>query len=83
MQIQPENYNEYGEIVPFTESAKPFTRTMGAYDTHRIHETKDLFEGDCTYCQDAAKKRTFYVCSKCKEDCYTRRGLDDHWLLEH
>ncbi len=81
--IKPEHYNEYGEIVKPPEPPRPYTRTMTGHDLHRIHDTKDLFEGDCTYCQDTAKRKTFYVCSKCKTDCYTRLGLDNHWLEEH
>lgn len=54
--IEPEEYNEYGEIVIKQEPAKPYMRTLSAYDQHRIHDTKDLFDGDCSYCQDSAKK---------------------------
>jgi len=80
--IQPEEYNDIGEIK---RNEKPVTyqRTRSAYDTHIIHKTKDLFESDCSYCRDSAKTKTFYTCSKCKEDCYTRDGLDDHWMIEH
>ena len=53
--IKPEQYNELGEIVEVKEPVT-YQRTMTAYDTHRIHETKDLFESNCTYCQDSAKK---------------------------
>ncbi len=59
--IEPEEYNEYGEII---KQEKPivYERTMSPYDTHRIHETKDLFEGSCSYCQQAAKKvRSFWA----------------------
>jgi hypothetical protein len=54
--IEPEDYNQYGEIVEKIEPVKPYMRTMSAYDQHRIHDTKDLFDSDCTYCQDSAKK---------------------------
>lgn len=76
-----ENYNQLGEIVVDPQPTQPYTRTMSAYNQHIIHETKDLFEGSCTYCQDRANKPSFFVCSKCKQDCYTRRNLDDHWLV--
>lgn len=80
--IEPEQYNELGEIIKI-EKPITFERTMSAYDQHIIHKTKDLFESECSYCQDYSKRKTFYICSKCKEDCLTRAGLDDHWLLEH
>lgn len=81
--IEPEEYNQYGELAKKIEPIKPYMRTMSAYDQHRIHETKDIFNGDCTYCADKAKRPSPFVCSKCKEDCYTRDILKDHWLLEH
>lgn len=47
--IEPEQYNELGEIV------KP-ERKLDFYNQHRIHQTKDLFVGDCSLCQQDAKK---------------------------
>ena len=44
-----EQYNEYGEII------KP-GRRLPAYHEHRIHQTKDLFDSECSYCQKDAKK---------------------------
>lgn len=44
-----EEYNEFGEIV------EP-VRRLDSSQEHRIHQTKDLFEGDCIYCQKEAKK---------------------------
>lgn len=53
---EPEQYNEYGEIIKIVKP-KIYERTLSGYDQHRIHETKDLFEGDCSYCQAEAKKK--------------------------
>ena len=53
--IEPEQYNEYGDIV-VPEKPVVYERTMSAYDIHIIHRTKDLFEGDCTYCHDDHNK---------------------------
>jgi hypothetical protein len=32
-------------------------RHLNSHQEHRIHETKDLFEGDCFLCQKVAKVR--------------------------
>jgi len=80
--MKPETYNQYGEIV----EQKPkdiHTRTMGAYDTHLIHKTKDLYESTCTYCIDDAVKKNAFTCSECQENCYSRQQLNEHWLIEH
>jgi hypothetical protein len=45
-----EEYDEYGEI-----KAKP-ERILSQDQKHRIHQTKDLFDGECSYCQTDAKK---------------------------
>lgn len=49
-----EEYNEYGEIK------KDEGRKLSSDQQHRIHETKDLFDMDCVYCQKAAKKMQSY-----------------------
>ena len=55
--MQVEQYNLYGEIVKQSDiKAKTYQRTLSAHDQHRVHETKDLFESTCSYCQDRAKK---------------------------
>lgn len=54
--IKPEQYNEFGEIIE-VKPPRTYERKMTAYDTHRIHETKDLFVSDCSYCQADAKER--------------------------
>jgi hypothetical protein len=45
-----EEYNQYGEII------QPKPRTLSTDQKHRIHQTKDMFDGDCSYCQAAAQK---------------------------
>lgn len=52
-----EEYDEFGYIRPQKHNDKinPSQR-LNSYDQHRIHETKDLFDGDCFLCQEAAKK---------------------------
>lgn len=55
--IEPENYNDYGEIVKPEPPRITYGRTLSAHDQHRIHETKDLFESSCSYCQRAMKKK--------------------------
>lgn len=57
--MKPEQYNEFGEIIQ-TRPPRTYERRMNAYDTHRIHETKDMFDGNCSYCQQAAKKIQSY-----------------------
>lgn len=81
--IEPEDYNVYGEIKEKVEIVEPYMRTLSAYDQHRIHDTKDLFESDCTYCQDRAKKMRAFTCSECYQNCYSKAGVKEHWLLEH
>jgi len=54
--IKPEQYNEFGEIVE-VKPPRTFERTMTEHDTHRIHETKDLFDSTCFYCRKDAEKR--------------------------
>lgn len=44
-----EEYNEYGEIKPVPE------RTLSFDQKHRVHQTKDIFEGDCSLCQQDMK----------------------------
>lgn len=44
-----EHYNEYGEIINITP-IKPYQRTLSHFDKHRIHETKDLYTSECSYC---------------------------------
>lgn len=53
--IQPEQYNEFGDIIE-VKPPRTYERNMTTYDTHRIHETKDLTDSNCTYCQAHAKK---------------------------
>lgn len=43
-----EEYDEYGEIKP--------VRKLTTDQQHRIHETKDMFDGECYLCQESAKK---------------------------
>lgn len=44
--MQPEEYNQYGEIKP--------SGIRSALDhQHRIHMTKDIIVGDCWACQKA------------------------------
>lgn len=47
-----EEYNEYGDIKP--------QRKLNTNQEHRIHETKDMFDGDCYLCQKYAKKLQSY-----------------------
>lgn len=54
--IKPERYNEFGEIVQEKEQSVIYERKLSAYQQHIIHVTKDLFESNCSYCQDATKK---------------------------
>lgn len=54
--IEPEQYDEFGEIVEKSEVNRPYGRTLSTYDQHRIHETKDIFDGDCEPCLKAARK---------------------------
>ena len=50
-----EEYDEYGDIKVSPE------RTLSFDQKHRIHQTKDLFESDCSLCQqDAAKNIRSY-----------------------
>lgn len=79
-QIEPEQYNQYGEIVIVEPVSKPYERTMSSSDQHRIHETKDLFDSSCSLCTLSAKA---FTCSKCGEYCYSKPGVKDHWMLEH
>lgn len=53
-----EEYDEYGEIKPVY--MKEYRLTID--QQHRIHETKDIFDGECSLCQLAAKKhiRTYW-----------------------
>ena len=46
-----EEYDEFGEI------RKPPERTLSSDQKHRIHQTKDLFDGECYLCQRAAKEQ--------------------------
>lgn len=48
--MEPEEYNDDGSIKPKVK------RKLSFDQEHRIHETKDLFDGECSLCQDAAKK---------------------------
>lgn len=57
--MKPEQYNEFGEIIE-TKPPRTYERRLNAYDTHRIHETKDMFESSCSYCQVWAKKIRSY-----------------------
>ena len=45
-----EEYDEYGDIK------RPPERILSQDQKHRIHQTKDLFDGECSYCQQDAKK---------------------------
>lgn len=51
-----EEYNDYGEIIKHKEKPVIFERKLNSHQQHRIHETKDLFEGDCFLCQKAMDK---------------------------
>lgn len=46
-----EEYNEYGEIIQQSKSR------LSNDQEHRIHQTKDLFVGDCSLCQVAIKNK--------------------------
>lgn len=54
--IEPEVYDEYGQIVK-VEARKPYTRVMNTYNLHRIHETKDLIDTNCSMCQKTLDKQ--------------------------
>lgn len=60
--MQPEEYDEYGEIIP-KPSPREQSLRLSADQEHRIHQTKDLFMGDCSYCQSDMKKhiKTYWV----------------------
>ena len=45
-----EEYDEYGEIKTRPE------RKLSFDQEHRIHQTKDMFDLNCSLCQEAAKK---------------------------
>lgn len=49
--MQPEQYNEYGEIV-----TNPQGRQLSSDQKHRIHQTKDIFDSNCSGCQADIKK---------------------------
>lgn len=51
--LEVEEYNEYGEIKPVIKKEIIPNHRLNAYQQHRIHETKDLFESSCFYCQKA------------------------------
>lgn len=56
-----EEYNEYGEIIKSNETPPIYERKLTTHQQHRIHQTKDLFEGDCYLCrQDMEKKIQTY-----------------------
>jgi hypothetical protein len=44
-----EEYDEYGDI-------KPQVQRLSFHDKHRIHMTKDIFDGDCSLCEQATAK---------------------------
>ena len=58
--IEPEEYNEYGELIIKPKELPLLKNSQGrqliGYSLHRIHETKDLFDSDCTYCEQAAER---------------------------
>ncbi len=43
-----EEYNDYGEIK--------LVKHLSFDQVHRIHTTKDIFDGECSLCQLAIKK---------------------------
>jgi hypothetical protein len=45
-----EEYNEYGEI-------KKTERNLSFDQQHRVHQTKDVFDSECSLCQQDMKKR--------------------------
>lgn len=45
-----EQYNEYGEIITRPE------RSLSFDQKHKIHMTKDIFDAECSLCQQAMKK---------------------------
>jgi hypothetical protein len=54
--VKPEEYDEYGYIKQKIEISKPYTRALSAYEQDRIHETKDLYDSNCSYCVKRMKK---------------------------
>lgn len=60
MLVQPESYNEYGEIVEKQEPPVVYERRLDIGQEHRIHQTKDLFDSGCTLCQEYSKKFNSY-----------------------
>lgn len=55
--MEVEEYNEFGEIIKRPPMTEVYERGMTSHQLHRIHETKDLFEGNCYLCQKDAKER--------------------------
>jgi hypothetical protein len=55
--MQPEEYDEFGEIIPPKPKQVVYERLLTEDQQHRIHETKDLFEGSCSLCQKDSQKR--------------------------
>lgn len=45
-----ELYDEYGDIKPVPKSR------LSQDQQHRIHQTKDIFDSECSYCQSDMKK---------------------------
>lgn len=53
---QIEEYNQYGEIIKQKPKAVVYERGFTSEQLHRIHETKDYFDGECYLCQRAAQR---------------------------
>ena len=56
-----ERYNEYGEIIQELPENKTYKR-LSQDQEHRIHQTKDTFDSDCSYCVADMKRyiRTYW-----------------------
>lgn len=54
--MEAEEYNEFGDIVKRPPKPVVYERGMTTHQLHRIHVTKDLFDGGCFLCEEAAKK---------------------------
>ncbi len=59
-------------------------RVLTGYNLHRVHETKDMYESNCSYCSDKSNKLPHpFKCSKCEFIATNRRDLTLHWIDEH
>ncbi len=54
--MEAEEYNEFGEIIKREKPEAILERRLNSHEAHRIHTTKDIFDGECYLCQKAAKQ---------------------------